>query len=63
MGNTNEVKELLEGGADVNEQNDVSTKFGILCMTLLHDFLKPTCRGYITSLDSTPVTSVLILAE
>ena len=24
MGNTDEVKELLEGGADMNEQNDVS---------------------------------------
>ena len=24
MGSTDEVKELLEGGADVNEQNDVS---------------------------------------
>ena len=24
MGDTDEVKELLEGGADVNEQNDVS---------------------------------------
>ena len=39
MGNTSEVKELLEGGADVNEQNNVSTKFSILCMTLLHKFL------------------------
>ena len=37
MGNTDEVKELLEGRADVNEQNDVSIKFGILCMTLLHE--------------------------
>ena len=26
MGNTDEVKELLDGGADVNEQNDVSKK-------------------------------------
>ena len=26
MGNTDEVKEMLEGGADVNELNDVSTK-------------------------------------
>ena len=25
MGNTDEVKELLEGGADVNEQNDVNS--------------------------------------
>ena len=25
MGNIEEVKELLEGGADVNEPNDVST--------------------------------------
>ena len=25
MGNADEVKELLEGGADVNEPNDVST--------------------------------------
>ena len=37
MGITDEVKELLEGGTDVNEQNDVSTKFGILCMTLLYE--------------------------
>ena len=37
MGNTDEVKELLEGGADVSEQNDVSTKFRILCTTLLHE--------------------------
>ena len=37
MGNTDGVKELLEGGANVNEQNDVSTKSGILCMTLLHE--------------------------
>ena len=27
MGNTNEVKELLEGGANVNEPNDVSAKY------------------------------------
>jgi hypothetical protein len=27
MGNTSEVKELLEGGDDVNEKNNVSTKF------------------------------------
>ena len=29
MGNTSEVKELLEGGADVNERNNVSAKFSI----------------------------------
>ena len=40
MGNTSEVKELLEGGADVNELNNVSTIFGIvlLCMILLREF-------------------------
>ena len=32
MGNTDEVKELLEGGADVNEPNDVSTKNNPYCM-------------------------------
>ena len=30
IGNTDEVKELLEGGADVNERNDVSTKVLLL---------------------------------
>ena len=30
MGNISEVKELLEGGADVNERNNVSTRFGII---------------------------------
>ena len=37
MGNTDEVKELLEDGADVNEQNDVSKKW--------HEFPSLTCRG------------------
>ena len=32
MGNTEEVKELLEGGADVNEQNDVSGKMALLAL-------------------------------
>ena len=30
MSNTDEVKELLEGGTDVNERNDVSTKVLLL---------------------------------
>ena len=30
MGNSDEVKELLEGGTDVNERNDVSTKVLLL---------------------------------
>ena len=34
MGNTDEVKSLLECGADVNEQNDVCIIFG---MMLLHE--------------------------
>ena len=44
MGDTDEVKSLLEGGADVNEQSDVSTTFGT---TLLHEFPKPAHGGYI----------------
>ena len=40
MGNMEEVKELLEGGADVNEQNDVSSKKN------KHEFpTSLTCRG------------------
>ena len=39
MGDTDEVKSLLEGGADVNEQSDVSTIFGT---TLLHELPNPT---------------------
>ena len=35
MGNTDEVKELLEGGANVNEPNDVSTKY---CPILLYRY-------------------------
>ena len=30
MGNTSEVKELLESGADVNERNNVSSKFSMI---------------------------------